>query len=495
MPSRVLDLFCEFRNHTNGLQTVAGNSLLGALAHFELDGIGGSEKDGMRRLIMSGGPWTPDQRAGILDYCQSDVDALARLLPAMAPALDLPRALVRGRYMTAVARMEHVGVPLDTDALAALRERWTDIQDRLIAAVDADYGVFEGRTFKAARFEAWLNRTGIAWPRLESGALDLSDDTFRERAKSESTVAPLRELRTALSEMRLNDLQVGADGRNRTLLSPFRARTGRNQPSNTRFIFGPSAWLRSLIQPEPGRFVAYVDWSQQEFGIAGALSGDALMLEAYESGDPYLAFAKQAGAVPQDATKKTHKAERDQFKACVLAVQYGMEAESLAARIGQPETKARQLLHLHRETYRVFWKWSDDVTDFAMTCNRLWTVFGWQIHVGADPNTRSLRNFPMQANGAEMLRLACCLATERGLNVCAPVHDAILIEGDAAALDETVSAAQCAMAEASRVVLDGFELRTDADVIAHPDRYMDPRGTVMWARVQDLLTDETGKPG
>jgi hypothetical protein len=37
-------------------------------------------------------------------------------------------------------------------------------------------------------------------------------------------------------------------------------------------------------------------------------------------------------------------------------------------------------------------------------------------------------NFPMQANGAEMLRLACCLAIERGLAVCAPVHDAILIE-------------------------------------------------------------------
>ena len=34
----------------------------------------------------------------------------------------------------------------------------------------------------------------------------------------------------------------------------------------------------------------------------------------------------------------------------------------------------------------------------------------------------------MQANGAEMLRLACCFATERGVRVCAPVHDAILIE-------------------------------------------------------------------
>ena len=33
-----------------------------------------------------------------------------------------------------------------------------------------------------------------------------------------------------------------------------------------------------------------------------ALSGDQLMMDAYRSGDPYLAFAKQAGAAPADAT-------------------------------------------------------------------------------------------------------------------------------------------------------------------------------------------------
>ena len=58
------------------------------------------------------------------------------------------------------------------------------------------------------------------------------------------------------------------------------------------------------------------------------------MMNAYHSGDPYLAFAKQAGAAPADATKATHKAVREQFKACVLAVQYGMGGEALAQRIG-----------------------------------------------------------------------------------------------------------------------------------------------------------------
>src|SRR5262249_9080264 len=129
-------------------------------------------------------------------------------------------------------------------------------------------------------------------------------------------VAPLRELRSALSDLRLNDLAVGADGRNRTILSAFRSKTGRNQPSNSRFIFGPSVWLRGLIKPPAGYGIAYVDWSQQEFGIAAALSGDTAMQAAYRSGDPYLEFAKQAGAVPKDATKEAHKEKRELFKQC-----------------------------------------------------------------------------------------------------------------------------------------------------------------------------------
>ncbi len=258
-------------------------------------------------------------------------------------------------------------------------------------------------------------------------------------ARTYQAVAPLRELRHSLGEMRLfEDLAVGADGRNRCLLSPFRSITGRNQPSNARFIFGPSVWLRCLIQPEPGRAVAYVDWTQQEFGIAAALSGDPAMMDAYTSGDPYLTFAKQARAVPPDATKKSHPRERDQFKVCALAVQYGMGPESLARSLDQPTAMARELLRLHRETYPIFWKWSEAAVNHAMLRGWLQTVFGWQVHVGPRANPRSLANFPMQANGAEMLRLACCLATERGVAVCAPVHDALLVEGPDAEIETVV---------------------------------------------------------
>jgi hypothetical protein len=141
-PARILDLLAEFRCRTSGLPTPCGNGLLGALAYFGLDGVGAAEKQDMRGLAMRGGPYTPAEQTALLDYCQSDADALARLLPAMLPGIDLPRALLRGRYMTAAARMEWTGIPLDVDALARLLRHWHRIKGRLIAAVDRDYGVF-----------------------------------------------------------------------------------------------------------------------------------------------------------------------------------------------------------------------------------------------------------------------------------------------------------------------------------------------------------------
>jgi hypothetical protein len=490
LPARVLDLYVEFRNRTNGTETPCGAGLIGALANFGLDAIDVVEKKELQEAIGNGtwrGKYTREE---ILNYCEGDGRALARLLPVMAPQIDLPRALLRGRYMSAVARMEWAGIPIDVPVLEQLRAHWADMQDALIAAIDADYGVFEGRVFRAAKFTEWLARKGFAWPRLPTGRLDLSDEAFRQMARVYPEVAPLRELRSSLAELRLNALAVGRDSRNRTLLSPFRARTGRNRPSNAKNIFGTAVWLRGLIKPPPGHGVAYVDWSQQEFGIAAALSGDGTMQAAYLSGDCYLTFAKQAGAVPQDATKASHGPQRELFKQCSLGVLYGMEAPSLALRIGQPVPMAQYLLRAHRDTYPQFWRWSDAVVDHGMLTGSLQTVFGWTLHTDGKTNPRSLRNFPMQANGAEMLRLACCLATERGIEVCAPVHDAVLICAPLERLDADVAGMREALREASSVILRGFELRTDVRVVRYPDRYNDSRGTVMWRRVMGLLEDK-----
>lgn len=491
LPTNTLDLFAEHRVMTNGTRLPHGNSLIGAARRCDINTIGFDEKEEMRALIMAGGPWSQSERGDILNYCATDVALLRPLLESASKNWagshqKLGHAVWRGRYMGAVATMEHNGIPLDTKTLEVVNERWLDIQDALIADVDKRYRVYEGRTFKTGRFATYLEANCIPWPRLNSGQLALDDVTFRSRAQQYPQVAALRELRHSLGELRLNSLAVGPDGRNRTLLSPFRSKTGRNQPSNSKAIFGTAVWVRGLIKPEPGTALAYLDFSSQEFAIAACLSGDEKMWRAYESGDPYLQFAKDAGLAPAEATKHSHGDVRDRSKTIVLGVQYCMSAHGMAGRAGILVAEARELLQLHREHYRTFWSWANANVENVLAGGVISTPMGWQFRhgQGTEGNPRSILNWPMQSTGADILRLSCVRLMDAAAKICAPVHDAILIEAPLNMLEEQVALARGIMEQACRDLLGGRPCRVDAEIIRFPDRYMDTkRGLGMWNTV------------
>lgn len=496
LPTNVVDLYAEFRVETNGKPHPMGSGLLGALAHYGAPAIDALEKDEMRALALRGGPYSSTERRALIDYCESDVRGLAVLWRHMRPLLDNPvrlgHALHRGRYMKAVAHVEHRGIPIDGRLLHQLRDRGPSIKSRLINDVDREYGVYENGGFRQHLFNAYLERRGIDWPRTATGMLETSDDTFKAMALAHPQLQPLAELRRTVSQLDLSQLAVGGDERNRSLISPFRSKTGRNQPSTNRWAFGLPAWMRALIRPDAGRALAYIDWGQQEVGIAAALSGDVAMAAAYLSGDPYLSFARQASLVPADATKASHPRVREQAKAAVLATQYGMQARSLGQRLGVPEPDAKALLRAHERTYPVFWSWSEDVVNCARARGELTTVFGWNWQVTAQDREPSIRNFPMQANGAEMLRLAACLGTDSGIEIVAPVHDAFLIEAPVNEIEAAAVTMQDAMRIASETVLGGFTLRTDCTVVRYPDRFLEARGAPMWKRVNELLRGTAG---
>jgi DNA polymerase-1 len=497
LPARILDLYAEFRVATNGLPAVHGNGLLGPLAHYGLGHIDAHEKDAMRGLVMGQQNWSHAELGAILDYCMSDVLALAALLPRMAPTIDWPRALLRGRYMAAVAHMEAIGVPVDVPMHRQLAADWDGLTRRLAQAADREIGVYEGRTFKEIRFETWLAARGIAWPRRPDGALALDRDTFKAQATSRPEhpqLMQLYELRVTLGGMRLTGLQVGADGRNRCLLSPFQSVTGRNQPSNTKCVFGPARWLRGLVKPPEGTALAYIDFASQEIGIAAALSGDERLAEAYSSGDPYLAFAVDARLAPPGATKASHGLLRDRCKALLLGINYGMGSPALATSAGLEAIEARELLVKHRQTYPRFWRWMQDTQDAAILTGECRTCFGWKRQIRATDtnpvNPRSLMNWPMQASGAEMMRIAAIAATEAGISVCLPVHDAFLIEARVGELNATVDKMRGIMQRAGTAVTGGLEIRTEVDqTVLPPARYMDKRGARMWQLVTGLLSD------
>lgn len=470
MPERIIDLMIEFKLVSSGRRPLIGG-LVGALLWF-----------GRR----STGALSPISAPA---HMRARLAAVAELLDAMKTSIDVGRALLRGRYMCAVARIEATGIPIDEPLARKLAKDWPTVRDRVVQTIDidGDFGVFRAERLDIEAFAEMLDARRIGWPRNAAGHLDLMDGTFREMSRLYPELRPLKELLATLISFDPRALAIGSDRRNRTPLRPFSSITGRNQPSAKASVLGSAAWVRHLIEPAPGKGLALIDWTQQEFGIAAALSDDAAMQAAYLSGDPYLAMAKALNAIPSDATAQTHPNERERFKACALGVQYGIGRARLARQIGLDESAAQALIEAHRRAFPRFWTWIETVEASGLLQREQLSVFGWRRAVEPDTRTTSLRNFPMQANGAEMLRLACCSVTEAGIAVCAPNHDAILIEAPLRDLDAAVAETHRLMAEASADVLDGFSLRTTVKVVRWPDRWSDERGRSVWRAVRSAV--------
>jgi len=127
------------------------------------------------------------------------------------------------------------------------------------------------------------------------------------------------------------------------------------------------------------------------------------------------------------------------------------------------------------------------------------TAMGWTCRTGiVEFNERSIRNWPVQSTGADILRIACILATRHGVRLLAPVHDAVLIEAPIERIEADVALMRELMRRASRIVLNAdangpHELRTDVNFVRHPDRYSDPRGSEIWDQVLGLLWAERGR--
>lgn len=481
LPQHILDLRVEFRCQTNGkIEPGIATHFRTALTHHEIQ-LSPIQQEPDPKYSRRSGNFTDAQRQTFLDRCEAEVSSSLDLLTSMLPATDINQALQRGSYMAAVAHIERTGTPIDTKIYTPLKASWKSIKTALIEKVDKGYGVFTDGKLDATMLAKYLKTHDIKWP-LNGTELDLDDDVFKAMAANNSVLEDLWQLQKTLKYAKSWELTIGSDGRNRCPLNPFGARTARNTPSNKQ-IFGLPSWFRNLIKPETGKVLVYIDYAQQEFGIAAALSQDQAMMNAYRSKDAYLAFAEIVGIKPTPEI-------RDQFKLCALRVQNGGGAQSIAKALGIPQEHAKVLLAKHEAAFPVFWQWQNKIIKLARSEGFLETQFGWRMTVKEDTWKSKIANFPLQSTGTEILQRACVMMIKSGIRVCAPVHDAVLIEADKGDINRVVEEAQQIMAQAAAEVLGGFELRTDAKI--YKKRFEDDRGKEMWDFVQQHL--EPGPP-
>jgi DNA polymerase-1 len=499
-PACGLDCYLEFRHFVNDGTVKSGDrdkgffSLAGALRYFLEDPLDLVRKDSTRDRILKGPPFSDEEKRDILSYCEDDVHSLARLVPHIVPTIrSLPHALFRAKFQWAMAQQERRGVPLNGPLLQRIRRQWDGMKAGLVRELDQQfqcYEVVDGVPHWRDRlFEDYIRRHGMAWPRHASGSFDLTDQTFREMAGRYPQIEPLRELRYSLSKLKLNSLSVGSDGRNRVLLSAYGAKTARNAPSNSKYVYGPAKWIRYLITPAIGRVLVHRDFEQQEIRIAASLSNDLALLQACESGDVYLGLSQQLGLLREGMSSDERRAARALAKTVVLGIQYGLGARSLAIRAGISVGEAYEILARLRARFHRFEAYAQAVLDRAGLNLELTTQFGWTMHCPPGMNPRTIKNFPIQSTGSEILHVACILAERRGLELVAPIHDALMAEGDLDQAEDLSQALDQLMGDAAAVVLRGYRLPTGCQIVRPGETYQDERGEAMWATVNRLLAE------
>jgi DNA polymerase-1 len=501
LPGGWIDTFVEERVRAAGEKPEDGFGLLACCLRHGLPCISSDEKKGMQESILRGGPYGPQQQLDILDYCESDVRETVALFRKLLPNMNVPQAIVRGDSMAVFAASGDRGLPVDVERFTTMKQLGNVGLRRLWQEHLDVHGLMQAGSFCYRRFEELVMKSGTPWPRTDTGRFKYDKDTLKDASKVYGEPwASVYELVRSIAEGAVDGLKIGSDGRLYAAPKPFMTFTGRAAPSTSEFLFLGPKWLRSLLQPSRGHTLLQFDWSNQEYAIAAALSQDQAMMAAYDDGDPYMTFAKMAGAVPPRATKDSHSVERSAYKIVSLAVLMGMGVVNIGRQTGTGYFGGQELLRKHKRAFPNFWDWSDAVAATGAAGRDIETSFGLVYNPG-DPNQfkpRTARNFLLQSTGSDMLRVALLLLEQAGIRVISTIHDAVLVECETNRVEAVVRDVVSIMEDASQIVLWGrLTVRVDPPKVDlghgeltrvdYPFHFQDKKGIKTWRKLAPLL--------
>ena len=460
-------------------------------------------------------------KKSILEYCESDVVYMPDLWRQMLKQYSFVMgseiknlekyAMIRGDWSADTSLMESMGIPIEMDCIETLSENYELLVDKLIQRC-VDIYPFWVKIKKTKSSEpVWVkkydqfklfieeNERSGDWVKTESGNYSSERDVLKTESYNYPEIKMLKETTDIIQQLKwfrpvaLPNFKsnVGSDNCIRPYFNTYGTQSGRNAPPAKSFIFAMSSWLRSIIRPPVGHTIISIDYASQEFILAGVLSGDKNMVEAYASGDPYLYFSKKAGAVPPDGTKSDYSEERKMFKATTLGLQYGMRSKSLATKLSVDmgrvvsEREAEKLIKLHQKVYPKYWKWLD-VIERQYKIKPLVMLDGWMMFKD-NKSKLSVLNAPTQGNAQAILRVATRKAHQRGVRIISPLHDAlycVCVDDD---VESHTKILGDAMIEAVNEMVGDHGMRIDIETHNHEHIWIEEKGQKMYELLSEYL--------
>ena len=404
---------------------------------------------------------------------RQELIAMGDALPKLLDQLELPLEPV-------LALMEATGIRIDTAYLGELSAELKITLDRLEgeakAAAAVDFNLASPKQLGELLFDTLgldrkkSRKTKTGWS---------TDATVLEKLETDHPVVPLVLEHRTLSKLKstyvdaLPALMEPETGRVHTDFNQAVTATGRLSSSNPNLQNIPirtefSRRIRKAFLPQEGWSLISADYSQIELRILAHLSGEAVLVEAYRTGDDVHALTARLLLEKDTVTPD----ERRLGKTINFGVIYGMGAQRFARETGVSQADAKEFLGKYKQRYPKVFAFLELQERLALSRGYVETILGRRRPFHFDPNglgrlrgkdpleidldvarrggmeaqqLRAAANAPIQGSSADIIKLAMVQlhreleAAQLPARLLLQVHDELVLEAAPEALEAVLT--------------------------------------------------------
>ena len=327
--------------------------------------------------------------------------------------------------MKVLARMEQNGVRIDSEALrlssVVLTGEMIELEKQIHELAGYEFNVSSPAQVGEILFDRL--KLDEKAKKTKTGQYSTSEDVLEKIRSKHPIIGKIldyRGLKKLLSTYidALPQLINQSTGKVHTSFNQTVTSTGRLSSTNPNLQNIPirdaqGKEIRKAFIPDDGCVFLSADYSQIELRIMAHLSGDANMLDAFNSGhDIHTATAAKIfkKALDEVTTDMRRKAKTANF-----GIIYGISTFGLADRLSIPRAEAKELIDGYFATYPDVKRYMDEAIQRAKEAGYVETIFGRKRFL-ADINSqnsivrgyaeRNAINAPIQGSAADIIKIA-----------------------------------------------------------------------------------------
>jgi uracil-DNA glycosylase family 4 len=367
----------------------------------------------------------------------------------------------------ALARVESWGIKVDVEQVHVVDKFLASREESAKNTLDSYYP--EVNWNSAPQIRKVLTELGFKVTKLtDSGEMSTDKEVLTELSKKHEVPRALLEYRQ-MGKLRGTYTAgmlhfVAADGRIHPNILPDGTATGRmscNDPNLQNVPVRPAEgkMIRDCFVAEDGYVLIQFDYSQIELRVVAMLSDDPVMKDIYNQGLDFHQktaelISKVAWGIPPEQVTKLH---RTMAKTVNFGILYGKTASAFAREFKISKQEAQDIIDAIMGQFKVLAKWRKEQLQISRFTGETWTKWNggqgrcrslWQIGDANDEMRSTAENgavnTPVQGSAAEYLTkslVECVNWIEYDrvpAKLLVPVHDSLLFEVKANAVDEVI---------------------------------------------------------